>query len=245
MNGATFETSISPPHSFVEARSSARQRHHDRSLTCSALPAIVQEKKKKRTQTILTSEAAIQIFKLRPVLKTPIKDSENRLKTSSIAQRFGVSPKTVRDIWVGRTWYRQTFSLDPERQNSLERLSKQMGRPKGSKDKLPRSRQRRSQDGEQEIRPRSLPDIPNPAVRTSASTIQWREFSTIDVAVASLYPADDVSMGSAPLSADFALARGLARISDAHDTGDADGFAERFDPFHNDWAYWPKPAAEP
>ena len=231
----------SPPCAFVEACSLARQMLHARSSNGPGHPSAVQEAKKTRKQTILTSEAAIQIFKLRPALKSPIDDAESRLKTSSsIAKRFGVSPKTVRDIWIGRTWYRQTFPLDPERPNSSERLSKQMGRPRGSKDKSPRSR--RSQEGEPGIKPISPLVLPNPAVHSTASQRQCHEFATMDAVIGTLYPADEISIGSASLPADFALTWDQAYSSDAHCFGD--DLAEFCDPFHNDWQHWPKQAGD-
>ena len=202
---------------------------------------MVQQEKSERKQTILTSEAAIEIFNLRPALKTPIGDAANQLRSSTVAKVFGVSPKTVRDIWVGRTWYRQTLPLDPERLNTSERLSKQMGRPKGSKDKSLRSRRQRVQTEEQGLNPGSSLHLPNPVVQPTASPIQQRELSTIDAAIASFYP--DACMRSAMLHADFALARGQAHTSDAFVPGGY--FPQRHDPFHNDWGYWPKQAGDP
>ncbi len=45
-----------------------------------------------------------------------------------------VSEKTVRDIWTGRTWSRETWHLDTSRNLQL----KQLGRPKGCRDSQPR-----------------------------------------------------------------------------------------------------------
>ena len=47
---------------------------------------------------------------------------------------YGVSIKTVRDIRVGRTWYRATCHLDASEPPAIERLAKKLGRPKGTKD---------------------------------------------------------------------------------------------------------------
>ena len=57
---------------------------------------------------------------------------------NSVAKIFGVSPKTVRDIWKGRTWYRTTHQLEPNRAEESERLTKHSGRPRGVKDSKPR-----------------------------------------------------------------------------------------------------------
>jgi hypothetical protein len=69
-----------------------------------------------RSGRILNSKMALKIlgiiqqYKSGPVSKFP--------SSSSVAREFGVSPKTVRDIWNGRTWRHvaQTLSVccDPE-----------------------------------------------------------------------------------------------------------------------------------
>ncbi len=51
-----------------------------------------------------------------------------------IARTYGVSEKTVRDIWKGRTWSKETWHLDTARIVSIKRP----GRPKGCKDTRPR-----------------------------------------------------------------------------------------------------------
>ena len=53
---------------------------------------------------------------------------------TKVGLAFGISEKTVRDIWKGRTWAKETWHLEPTRQLVL----KQVGRPKGSKDSMPR-----------------------------------------------------------------------------------------------------------
>ncbi len=74
----------------------------------------------------LTEVQAVDIFKMR----SPISSAVN------IAKRFGVSEKTVRDIWKGRTWSRETCHLDTSRTVVL----KQVGRPKGRTDMKPRKK---------------------------------------------------------------------------------------------------------
>ena len=53
----------------------------------------------------------------------------------ALAKSFGISEKTVRDIWNGKTWNEVTAILDSKR---LPILRKPVGRPKGSHDKKPR-----------------------------------------------------------------------------------------------------------
>ena len=57
-------------------------------------------------------------------------------QATSIGKAFGVSEKAIRDIWKGRTWAKETWHLEPSR--LLE--TKQIGRPRGRKDSMPRKR---------------------------------------------------------------------------------------------------------
>ena len=63
-------------------------------------------------------------------------DKGSGLSASKICQQFGISEKAVRDIWKGRTWAREIARLDP----SSSFLVKKLGRPIGSKDKIPRKK---------------------------------------------------------------------------------------------------------
>jgi hypothetical protein len=74
----------------------------------------------------LTEDQVIQIFKFKDGL----------LSSSKLATIYRVSEKTVRDIWTGRTWSRETCHLDPSR--TFE--PKQTGRPKGCRDSRPRNK---------------------------------------------------------------------------------------------------------
>jgi hypothetical protein len=84
-------------------------------------------------RAILTSEEACDIFQCRPQ-----QSSRDRNRATVLAQKYGVSVKTVRDIWVGRTWYRATYLLDKDQPVQEERLLKRAGRPLGAKDRKPR-----------------------------------------------------------------------------------------------------------
>ena len=50
------------------------------------------------------------------------------------AAAYGVSEKTIRDIWSGRTWKHATCSLS----GCGSWIPKKCGRPQGSKDRMPR-----------------------------------------------------------------------------------------------------------
>ena len=90
-------------------------------------------------KVILTSTQAVQIYNMKITAHCKL-ETNPKLPTASIAKLFGVSPKTVRDIWNGRTWYRETLLLDPSRADAAERLMRRSGRPKGAKDKRQRAR---------------------------------------------------------------------------------------------------------
>ncbi len=67
----------------------------------------------------LNEDQAIQIFQSK--LDLP------QLSSTELATLYRVSEKTIRDIWTGRTWSRETWHLDTSRTLPL----KHPGRPKG------------------------------------------------------------------------------------------------------------------
>jgi hypothetical protein len=90
---------------------------------------------KRQGRAFLTEEQAQVIFRHKP-----ISYDQGKHKAGILARIYGVSSKTVRDVWVGRTWYRAAFHMDHTKPFSPERLAKKAGRPKGAKDNKPRSR---------------------------------------------------------------------------------------------------------
>ena len=84
---------------------------------------------KKHGRAILTDQHAREIYCSKPAPGT-----KDRTRAGSLSKIYGVSVKTIRDIWIGRTWYRATCHLDQTRPLSPERLQKKAGRPKGAKD---------------------------------------------------------------------------------------------------------------
>ena len=64
-----------------------------------------------KTRAILTAEQAIEIFKMK-LSSQPAVRIKN-LSACKVAFAYGVSEKTVRDIWKGRTWLRETMHFDP------------------------------------------------------------------------------------------------------------------------------------
>ena len=64
---------------------------------------------KQQNKRQLTAARALEIFMLRPQLKSPGKRRHGALKhCAAIAPEFGVSAKTVREIWNRRSWARAT-----------------------------------------------------------------------------------------------------------------------------------------
>jgi hypothetical protein len=59
-------------------------------------------KSARRPRAILIASQVVAIFQYRAVLRS----------SSKVSRMFGVSEKTIRDIWVGRTWKAETQHLD-------------------------------------------------------------------------------------------------------------------------------------
>ena len=83
-----------------------------------------------KPRAILSEVQAIEIFQIR-LAATATPFAHPRPSPVQIASYYGVSEKTVRDIWKGRTWARETYHLDPARQLVMRNRG---GRPRGSKD---------------------------------------------------------------------------------------------------------------
>ena len=120
-------------------------------------------------RAVLNDDQAKEIFRWKP-----FPDLKERDRAGYLARLFGVSVKTIRDIWVGRTWYRATFNLDPQKPVEAERLLKRPGRPRGVKDSKPRAkkldeRQYKNKKVFTETRiPRPVPlMIPRPVMSTN------------------------------------------------------------------------------
>ena len=84
----------------------------------------------RRARAKLTAASAVSIFLSR---------FERPRSTKTIALAYGISEKTVRDVWNGRTWARVTSRIGA----STSRPGSPpppLGRPLGSKDSRPRKR---------------------------------------------------------------------------------------------------------
>jgi hypothetical protein len=88
-----------------------------------------------KPRAVLTKFQAIAIFQL--------KLNQSSSSATKVATSYGVSAKTVRDIWTARTWATETWHLDPSRAVKI----KQLGRPLGSRDSKPRKPKQSSVGG--------------------------------------------------------------------------------------------------
>jgi hypothetical protein len=87
-----------------------------------------------KPRAVLTKSQAITIFQLKHKLPSATK----------VARSYGVSEKTVRDIWTARTWASETWHLDPSR---AIKIKQHTGRPLGSRNSKPRKPRQASVGG--------------------------------------------------------------------------------------------------
>jgi hypothetical protein len=68
----------------------------------------------KCNRIVLTEDKAVEIFLKKHRMQDYHMGHNQRLKSQSrlVAEQYGVSPKTVRDIWHQKTWARSTIGLD-------------------------------------------------------------------------------------------------------------------------------------
>jgi hypothetical protein len=89
-----------------------------------------------KPRAVLTEGQAIEIFHVK-LMNDRASSQTCRTSAAELAKKYRIGEKTVRDIWKGRTWFRELMHLDPSRATMVDRL-KLPGRPKGSKDKRQR-----------------------------------------------------------------------------------------------------------
>ena len=85
-----------------------------------------------KPRAILTETQAVRIFAIK---HSPASLSIKCSSAAHVSRMYGVNEKTVRDIWKGRTWSRETAHVDSDRPSAPIKAS---GRPKGCKDSKPR-----------------------------------------------------------------------------------------------------------
>ena len=90
----------------------------------------------RNTRAVLSKAQVLQIFAYK--IESASVSRQTSKSTAQIAKSYGVTEKAIRDIWTGRTWFRETLHLEPSRPETLERLTRRPGRPKGSQDRQQR-----------------------------------------------------------------------------------------------------------
>ena len=83
-----------------------------------------QSSQKLKPQARLSQTQVVAIFQSR----------NSNQSSAKVAKSYSVNEKTVRDIWTGRTWAKETWHLDHSRRVEIKR----MGRPIGCRDTKPR-----------------------------------------------------------------------------------------------------------
>ena len=73
-----------------------------------------QDREEHRLRIVLTAQQAADIYKLKPLLCETSDQPKIRGQSIPIANQYGVSPKTIRDIWNRRTWVVATKHLYTE-----------------------------------------------------------------------------------------------------------------------------------
>ena len=204
-------------------------------------------------RAVLSCDQVINIFRLRNGTCSATGSMRGGVGATIVARFFGVSSKTVRDIWVGRTWYRATQHLDPLRDDASERLQKRPGRPKGAKDRKPRTRKFQAVDKDGKAKAESeRRDGPLPA-DSSSGTIENSQPSPHLIGPGGIQPwqyhTNACCCGGTHLHQIDALNYPAQwPLSTAAHAGDLQSFLSRVDvqpsssfedPFHNDWAFWP------
>ena len=163
----------------------------------------------------LSKDNAVDIYKLKQAFTCTKNHGKS---TADVAREYGVSSKAIRDIWVGRTWYRETFHLDPSRSDAAERLMKRVGRPKGAKDSKPR-RTKESQ--------RSKPLL--------SETVSGENYTPDHLTQNS---ASHMPRQGCPTIRTYILTRTQNQIGINDLLREWSQLREFCDPFHNDWPFW-------
>ena len=127
-----------------------------------------------KTRAVLTSDQAAEIFKIHLLNKAVSGTDKKQHMATQVASAFGVSEKTVRDIWTGRTWFLELMHLDPARAARAAERLRLPGRPNTLHSML---ESKRLSDSEYECfspisaKRRRRPTRSSPSPATAAGTI--------------------------------------------------------------------------
>ena len=73
-------------------------------------------------RVVLTQQQAAEIFELKSIEDNELLVRRSGSRSRLVAERYGVSPKTVRDIWNCKTWICATKQLFQRESNELDSL---------------------------------------------------------------------------------------------------------------------------
>jgi hypothetical protein len=223
----------------------------------------------KRSRNRLTSDQAVAIYNQRPTHDPEIFNPPRYRGLSVLfAHRYGVSPKTIRDIWNHRTWNLETkqlssqyamdalhirvssnevpcfssticnssltrefFQLDPTNYHS-----KKQGRPRGSKDKRPRTKHNKKiAIGPVSIR---ASDVGSPGQVGCGQTAANRPWPYVSCnGLEPPMPTPILCRSDVVASLDDALFAIFEDLSDSPNQYQS-SMAAAADPFSNDWSLW-------
>ena len=177
------------------------------------------------SRNILCQEQVVSIFLL--------KSHSEKSDAAKVARQYGVSDKTVRDIWTGRTWYRATIALEPSRTDADERLMRHIGRPKGSRDLKPRKRRDQFVKG-LDTAVASMPVWTSPAISPSPNIQTFFEGRSNSTVLAGQH------CESKNLSDCCGISEHQNKVNHIPQSFffEINTSSVQLDPFHDDWPYW-------
>ena len=187
-----------------------------------------------KARTCLTHEQVLEALDFKKANESS--GRSERSLSIELSQRYGVCPKTIIHIWSGKTWLHTTLPVDSTKASIAHRLEtrKKAGRPKGSKDRVPRKRILNEDPGkEKQVKTASLitDEIPTSdsnggfVLSTFAPMFSLQD-APISIVVAYSWP--DAAQGTRG-SEDKSLIPLQALASKP---------LQPVDPFHLDWSFW-------
>ena len=190
-------------------------------------PLIRTGKNARGSRNILTAAQALEIFGLKDEFDSSAKTGIKKASAKKIATLYGVSGKTVNDIWIGRTWFRTTHVLDPNRKDAMQRLEKRPGRPKGAKDRKPRIRL----SGLNMAKP-MLHCMQQHSMNSEIIPI-WENMPEVDDDYQIIQRTDERHRVRAEAHFELNMGHKISSGPESESTN-----RDFIDPFHDDWPYW-------
>jgi hypothetical protein len=194
-------------------------------------PAIERSIQACKTRTILTKQQVLEIFMVR--LVNDSSETGERVGARLLAEQYRVNEKTIRDIWSGRTWYRETLHLDPRRKLDPNRL-KAPGRPRGLGTLILRERSLAHKKSATE-RERERQDVHDATVGGMWNNAQGHFAGVMEVFKERIACCDGVKAmcfeSLQPAGQDI-----HHELHEAYQNLPISSSAE--DPFHDDWPHW-------